>query len=157
MNEDSLTATAMSTINLTLPVELDRRLRIEATKQGVEPDRYILNTLVTRLQPDAPTEASLLDQINIGLSQESWQHYHALIKKRQAETLTEGEHTELVQLTTRLETLNVQRIQSLIHLATLRQQTLDEVMQDLGINTELDILDHVLNRTCVSSFKRWHE
>ena len=43
INKDSLTATAMSTINLTLSAELDRRLRIEATKQGVEPDRYILN------------------------------------------------------------------------------------------------------------------
>ena len=132
----------MSTINLTLSEELDQKLRTEATKQGVEPDRYILNTITTSLKLAAPTEASLLSQINVGLSQESWQHYHALIKKRQAEALTEEEHTQLIQLTTRLETLNVQRIQSLIHLATLRGQTLDEVMQDLEINTELDVLNH---------------
>jgi hypothetical protein len=132
----------MSTINLTLSEELDRKLRIEATKQGVEPDRYILNTLATSLQPAVSTEASLLEKINTGLSQESWQQYHALIQKRQAETLTEEDYTQLIQLTTRLETLNVQRIQSLIQLATLRNQTLDEVMQDLGINTEFDVLDH---------------
>jgi hypothetical protein len=132
----------MSTINITLSEELDQKLRIEATKQGVEPDRYILNTLTTTLKPAAPTEASLLNQINTGLSQEAWQHYHALIKKRQAEALTEEEYTQLIELTTRLENLNVQRIHSLIHLATLRGRTLDEVMQDLGINTELDVLDH---------------
>lgn len=142
MSQDSLTATAMSTINLTLSAELDQKLRIEATKQGVEPDRYILNTLTTRLQPTAITEASLLNQINTGLSQETWKHYHALIQKRQAETLTKEEYTQLTELSTRLETLNVQRIQSLIHLATLRNQTLDEVMQDLGINTQFDVLDH---------------
>jgi hypothetical protein len=132
----------MSTINLTLSEELDQKLRTEATKQGVEPDRYILNALITNLQPAALTEASLLNQINTGLSQDAWQSYHALIKKRQAETLTGEEHTQLIELTTRLETLNVQRIQSLMHLATLRSRTLDEVMQDLGINTELDVLDH---------------
>jgi hypothetical protein len=114
MNEDSLPVTVMSTINLTLSEELDQKLRIAATKQGVEPDCYILNTLTTSLQPAAPSEASLLEKINTGLSQESWQQYHALIKKRQAETLTEEEYIQLIQLTTRLETLNVQRIQSLI-------------------------------------------
>ncbi len=132
----------MSTINITLSEELDQKLCIEATKQGVEPDRYILNTLTTSLQPDTPTEANLLNKINIGLSQENWHHYHVLIKKRQAEMLTEEDYIQLIQLTTHLETLNVQRIQSLIYLATLRDQTLDEVMQDLGINTEFDILDH---------------
>ncbi len=142
MDEDSLTATAMSTINLTLSAELDQKLRIEATKQGVEPDRYILNTLTTSLQPTAITEASLLNQINTGLSQETWKHYHSLIQKRQAETLTEEDYTQLIELSTRLETLNVQRIQALIHLATLRNRTLDEVMQDLGINTQFDVLDH---------------
>ncbi len=132
----------MSTINLTLSEELDQKLRTEATKQGVEPDRYILNTLITNLKPTAPTEVSLLDQINTGLSQDAWQSYHALIKKRQAETLTEKEHTQLIELTTHLETLNVQRIQSLIQLATLQDKNLDEVMQDLEINTESDVLDH---------------
>jgi hypothetical protein len=132
----------MSTISLTLPPELDHQLRTEAAKQGVEPDRYILNTLKSSLHLTVPTIASLLNQINGGLSQDTWQHYHALIKKRQAETLTQEEHTQLIQLTTHLEALNVQRIQALIHLATLRNQTLDEVMLDLGINTELDILDH---------------
>ena len=132
----------MSTINLTLSEELDQKLRIEATKQGIEPDRYILNTLTTNLKPAAPTEASLFNQINTGLSQEAWQQYHALIQKRQAETLTEAELTQLIELTNRLEALNVQRIQALIHLATLRDQTLDEVMEALGINTELDVLDH---------------
>ncbi len=97
----------MSTINLTLSAELDRKLRLEATKQGIEPDRYILNTLTTSLQPAAITEASLLEKINIGLSQENWQHYHVLIKKRQAETLTEEEYSQLTQLTARLENYRI--------------------------------------------------
>ena len=126
----------MTTITLNLSPELEHQIRTEAARQGVEPDRYILNALQERLQPrhptTQPTEADLLQQINIGFSAQTWEEYHALIAKRHAETLTPEEHEQLIQMSSRLEQLNVARIQALIQLATFRNQPLTELMQTLG-------------------------
>ena len=137
----------MTTITLNLSPELEHQIRAEASRQGVEPDRYILNALQERLQPrlptTQPTEADLLQQINIGFSAQTWEEYHALIAKRHAETLTPEEHEQLIQMSDRLEQLNVARIQALIQLATFRNQPLTELMQTLGINPHPDIVDYV--------------
>jgi hypothetical protein len=136
----------MTTINLTLSPELEQRLRTEALKQGLEPDLYILNTLQERLQsslPTAqPTEADLLQQINIGFSAQTWEQYHTLIAKRRAETLSPEKHDQLIQLSNRLENLNVARIQALIQLANLRNQTLEDLMQTLGINSDPEVMNY---------------
>jgi deferrochelatase/peroxidase EfeB len=136
----------MTTINLNLPPELEHQIRTEAARQGVEPDRYILNALQERLQPrlptSQPTEADLLQQINIGFSAQTWEQYYALIAKRHAETLTPEEHEQLIQMSDRLEQLNVTRIQALIQLATFRNQPLTDLMQTLGINPHPEILDY---------------
>ena len=107
----------MTTITLNLSPELEHKLCAEAAKQGLEPERYILNTLQERLQPSLPTaqptEADLLQQINIGFSAQTWEQYHTLIAKRHAETISPEEHEQLIQLSDRLEKLNVDRIQAL--------------------------------------------
>ena len=126
----------MTPITLNLSPELEQQIRTEAARQGVEPDLYILNALQERLQPrlptTQPTEADLLQQINIGFSAQTWEEYHALIAKRHAETLTPEEHKQLIQMSDRLEQLNVARIQALIQLATFRNQPLTDLMQTLG-------------------------
>jgi hypothetical protein len=135
----------MNSITLQLSSELEQQLLSAAIEQGIEPDLYILNTLQERLRSNHSvpmTEAELIQQINIGLSSSDWEKYHALIVKRQAETLTQDEYQQLVSMSDRLEKLNVQRIQSLIQLAKLRQQTLPELMKNLGINSNPDVLDY---------------
>lgn len=62
----------------------------------------------------------MLQQINIGFSAQTWEEYHALIAKRHAETLTPEEYEQLIQMSDRLEQLNVTRILALIQLATYR-------------------------------------
>jgi hypothetical protein len=84
----------------------------------------------------------LLQQINIGFSARTWEEYHALIAKRHAETLTPEEHKQLIQMSHRLEQVNVARIQALIQLATFRNQPLTELMQTLGINPHPEIVDY---------------
>ena len=130
----------MTQITLDLSPELESQLRAEAAKQGLDPQRYILDTLYTRLaanQAEAThlpaAEADLLQQINLGLSAEMWDEYYALIDKRQAETLTADEHHRLIEISDQIEALNVERIQALVQLAALRQQSLEDVMGDLGI------------------------
>lgn len=136
----------MTTITLNLSPELEHKLCAEAAKQGLEPERYILNTLQERLQPSLPTaqptEADLLQQINIGFSAQTWEQYHTLIAKRHAETLSPEEHEQLIQLSDRLEKLNVDRIQALIQLATLRNQPLTDLMQTLGISPDPEVMDY---------------
>lgn len=80
-------------------------------------------------------EAELLQQINLGLSSDLWSEYHTLIDKRHAETLTADEHQRLIELSDQIEALNVERIQALVRLATLRQQSLEDVKVSLGIKS----------------------
>lgn len=46
--------------------------------------------------------------------------------------MTPEEHKQLIQMSDRLEQLNVTRIQALIQLATFRNQPVTELMQTLG-------------------------
>ncbi|HBE16628.1 MAG TPA: hypothetical protein DEG17_09010 [Cyanobacteria bacterium UBA11149] len=136
----------MTTITLNLSPQLEHQLWLEAAKQGIEPDLYILKTLQEHLESSSPTaqltEADLLQQINIGFSATIWKQYHTLIAKRHAETLSSEEYDQLIQLSNRLENLNVTRIQALIQLATLRNQSLTELMENLGINSDPEVMDY---------------
>jgi hypothetical protein len=132
----------MATITLELTPELDRQLRDEAAKQGLDPKHYILNTLSHHLgsvqrktNPLAHAEADLLQKINIGLSQETWDRYHALIVKRRAETLNTEEQARLIEISDRIEQANAPRIEALIELAKLRNTSIAALMQELGIKT----------------------
>ena len=135
----------MADITLQLPSELEQQLRTEAAKQGINPDRYILNALQERLQasPHAKTslpkaEADLLQQINLGLSVECWEEYHSLLAKRRAETLTADEHTQLIAISDQIEQANVQRVSALIALAERRGTDLPTLMRSLGISPKID-------------------
>lgn len=133
----------MTIITLEIPPELEQRLRDEAAKQGINPDRYILNALQESLQSSSAAsqirnEADLLQQVNTGLAAEEWEQYHALIAKRRSETLTLQEQAKLVEISNQIEQANVQRIQSLIELSQLRGRSLEETMQDLGIQAAIN-------------------
>jgi hypothetical protein len=134
----------MANITLELPNELAQHLEREAARQGLDPARYILTALESSLQPVSillPTEGDLLQVINLGLSQEAWRSYRILIAKRRAESLMPEEHQLLIQFSTQLEQLSVQRTQALIQLATLRQQSLSFVMESLGLSLSPNLLD----------------
>ncbi len=79
------------------------------------------------------TEADLLQQINLGLSEETWQRYYQLRNKLQDETLLPDEQQALVSITTQIEAANVGRIEALMKLAELRNTTLDALMDELGL------------------------
>ncbi len=130
----------MATITLELTPELEQQLWDEAAKEGLEPSHYIVNTLKERLRSPlrdvsrlSKAEANLLQKINLGLPPEVWEHYHALIAKRRAETLTPQEQATLIEISNQIEQANTRRIQYLIELASLRGISLEAVMQELGI------------------------
>ena len=99
----------MATLQLEISPELEQQLRAEAARKGLDPGHYVLTLLQQQLQPAQqgtnspnvpalpPTEAKLLQQINLGLSAEEWDLYYDLIKKREAETLTDEEREFLAR------------------------------------------------------------
>ncbi len=100
-------------------------------------ERLLQNILVLvagRKAPSLPqNEAELLQKINQGFPQEIQQRYCSLVTRRKSETLTDAEHAELLRLTDQVEHLEKQRIEYLAELAQLRRTTLNQVMQQLGI------------------------
>lgn len=71
--------------------------------------------------------------INIGFSADRQARFNELVKKRQAERITQNELEELIRLTDETENQNVQRIKALGELARLRGVSLPELMDSLGI------------------------
>jgi hypothetical protein len=115
----------------------DELLRAAARLKGSELDQLLSRLLALRAQQHAPSvssaETELLLRINAGLPADLATPYHDLIAKRRAATLTPAEYRELLRLTELVEARQAQRLGDLIELARLRGQTLDELMDTLGI------------------------
>jgi hypothetical protein len=78
-------------------------------------------------------EAQLLLEINQGIPADMLANYQVLRKKREAETLTAAEYDRLIQLSTEIEQIGVQRLEALARLAQLRQVSIIDLMATLGI------------------------
>ncbi len=89
---------------------------------------------LTLFDQNPTRESDLLKEINLGVSTDTWAEYHRLIAKRQAEILTDVEQEQLIEISDSLEVANVRRMKALIELANMRGQSLDTVMQELGIS-----------------------
>jgi hypothetical protein len=125
---------------LNIAPDLETEIKQAAAKAGVAPDVYVANLLEQHLRRTgnkvinlSETETGLLQQINLGLSQSTWQHYHELIKKRRAETLTPDEQKQLIEITDELERANARRMSALVKLAQYRQIPLEALIAELGI------------------------
>ena len=79
------------------------------------------------------SEADLLQKINRGLPTGLQTRMLTLLDKRQLDTLTPAEVTELQAISAQVETLNGERMTHLTALAQLRRVPLGPLMQDLGL------------------------
>jgi hypothetical protein len=130
------------TLTIDLQPELEAQLRDEAAKTGIDAGTLVVRALEERLQRNSrqsfpahlsPEETVLLQKINQGLPEATWQEYRALIAKRRAETLTPEEHGRLIALSDGIEEANAERLAHLAELARQRQIPLKELMAQLGI------------------------
>lgn len=78
-------------------------------------------------------EAELLQEINRAFPASSQQRYDELSAKLRAGTITITEHQELLALIDQSEMFAANRLEKLLELARLRQLTLPELMNQLGI------------------------
>ncbi|MEP6900797.1 MAG: hypothetical protein ABJA66_03545 [Actinomycetota bacterium] len=72
-----------------------------------------------------------LDEFN--LSPEKEKLYGKLLKKFRAEKITPEEYEEMIAINTELEALNVERIKCLGEISKIRQTSLSEIVEELGI------------------------
>jgi hypothetical protein len=118
-------------------MSVDELLRAVDDLSEPEFDRLVDRVLWLRARRKAPileaAETELLLEINQGIPAELHQQYQALRDKRDEEILTEEEHTELIQISDRMEMLGAKRLEALAKLAEIRQIPLLKLMNDLGI------------------------
>lgn len=124
------------TLTIDLQPELERRLRAEAARLGLEPQAYVLRAVQEQVgastAPTAADEGELVRRINAGLPAETWRRYQELVARRRAETLSPAEQQELIGLSDQIEQANAQRMQSLLDLARLRGTSLDALSARSG-------------------------
>jgi hypothetical protein len=112
---------------------------IKAANQLNETDlNQLLHQIVVlrarRKTPILPEEeAELLLKINQGIPSDLRTSYQILREKREAETLDDKEYDSLIQLSNQIEQIGAQRLEALAKLAQLRQVSLLDLMETLGI------------------------
>jgi hypothetical protein len=112
---------------------------LQAANQLSEPDLETLTAQVLELRARRKVhvldedESELLQLINQGVPESIHQRYQVLAEKRDDEALNDDEYEELLELSDRVEQLSADRLEALVKLAELRQVTLPQVMDDLGI------------------------
>ena len=120
-------------------MSVDELLKVVEDLSESDLDHLVNRALFVRARRRAPVatpeESTLLREINCGIPAELSDRYEILADKRDDETLTEAEHTELLAIGDQIEKLSVQRLEALVKLAELKQIPLRQLMADLGIQT----------------------
>ena len=120
-------------------MSLDELIQAANQLNETELDRLLQQIVTLRAQRKAqalpPEEADLLERINQGVPDDLHAAYQALRAKREAETLTEAEYEQLIQLSNQIEQVGAQRLEALANLAQLRRVALPTLMENLGIQT----------------------
>jgi len=125
-------------VTIELAPELESALRDAAARRGVDTQSFILAALEDVAhragQSKVPwTESELLGAINQGLSEETWQRYRELSRKRRDGALTNGERRELIALGDSIERAHAVRMARVLELARLKNTTFDSMLRQLGI------------------------
>jgi hypothetical protein len=133
------------TLTVELSPELEEALRTTAKRAGLPLDRYVVRVLQDRVVQGPGgadvlprEEAELLQKINEGLPETTWEDYHKLKAKRDADTLSPDEHADLLALVDQVEIWNARRLQFVAELAKLRGVHLRDLVRQLGIASPPD-------------------
>ena len=122
---------------MSMQLSTDKLLQAVERLSLPELEWFVFEVLKLRARRIAPSisreEGELLARINSGLPRETQARYRELIKKRREERLTEQEYQELLTLTDEAEQKQAERLEALVELAALRNMSLRELMDALGI------------------------
>lgn len=119
--------------------ETEKLLSAALQMSRPELERFVARLFALKAKEETPSltkrETELLSNINRSVPEDMQRRYAALVRRRLHHKLTRSEHTELLELTKRLEEFDVQRLKWLSELAQLRGVSLPDLMCDLGMNT----------------------
>jgi len=127
------------TLVLELPPEIELKVREVASAEGLDVMAFLREMTEAGLRhydPARPlTEVDLLARINrSGFSAAFWDRFRILAAKRQANTLTPEEQTELLWHTEQTENRDAERLPYLFQLAERRGVTVQVLMTQLGLS-----------------------
>src|SRR5260370_22759982 len=135
------------TVTVALSSELIAALRALAGRTGRDLSSTIAGVVEEQVQkhaaedllpPHVPqAEADLLERIQRGLPEATWQRYDELQELRELEQLTPDQHRELIALTDEIEGWNVRRLQLAKQLADLRGVPWQKVVQELQLSSSV--------------------
>jgi hypothetical protein len=132
----------MPTINIQADISVD--VLVKAAEQLSEKELRQFTSQVLALNAKrmassvTQEEAELLLRINGRLPEDVQRRYAELIARRDAETLGDEEHQELLRLTKQVEAFDAARVEALSQLASRRGVTLSALMRQLEIASPAD-------------------
>jgi len=132
----------MPTINIQADISVDVLVKAAEQLSEKELRQFTLQVLALNAKRMASSvtqeEAELLLRINDRLPEDVQRRYAELIAKRDAETLGDEEHQELLRLTKQVEAFDVARVEALAKLASRRGVALSALMCQLEIASPSD-------------------
>lgn len=115
----------------------EKLLQATANLSSAELEQFVNQAIILKAKRNAPNvseiEAKLLSEINKGLSPKQQKRFDELAEKLELETMTETENREFLRLTDKVEKQDARRIEMLGKLAEIRNQSFDEMVEELGI------------------------
>jgi hypothetical protein len=132
----------MPTINVQADVSVNVLVQAAEQLSETELRHFTSQILALNAKRTAPSitqvEAELLVHINSRLPGDVQRRYDELLDKRDAETLSDAEHEDLLRLTKQVEAFDVARVEALSQLAARHGVTLSALMRQLGIESPAD-------------------
>jgi predicted transcriptional regulator len=122
-------------MTITLDKPTQRRLEALAKKQNRPTEEVAASLVATGLfkEPTMDRESELLRLISEGLPESFWSRKAELDAKAEAVVLTPQEYQQRLAMITMMERWQVARLEAVVELAQLREETPQVVMQKLGI------------------------
>ena len=128
----------MASVQVTseIKIELDQLLNGVAQLDTADLERFVeqVNLILSERKTVDQAEAQLLQRVRQAIPETTQQRYNQLSEKLRTETISSDEHQELLSLIDVVEQANVDRLQNLVELAQLRQVSLNDLMNQLGIH-----------------------
>ena len=130
-------------LTIELPISVERALRKQADQQGVALESYISDLLSSiptdnfTEQPKERTEVQLLEKIQLNVAPQDLEEYYRLSALFKSGQITEAEHEKLLALNDVIEIAHAERIKYVIELANLRNQSLEDVVLELGLKRKV--------------------
>ncbi len=129
--------------SVTVPPDIEKRVRRQAADEGIEPQGLVVETLRRQFRPRSAAktkaldgvETKLFERINAVLPVETRQRYDELVKQRRGHRISKAELAELRRLTDEVEVAHAARIAAVVELAKHRGVDFDELLDELGLRT----------------------